>query len=121
MAAKNSSSASKTKTKARAASVKSKAAPKKPTSKTPKAQNASASKEAPLITKGMTLGEVVQKYPQAAFVMMQYGLHCIGCHVSAWETVEQGAMGHGLSPKQVDEMVAQMNKVAKERSKPQKA
>ncbi len=69
------------------------------------------------IRKEMTLGEVVQKYPSAAFVMMQYGLHCIGCHVSAWETVEQGALGHGLSPKQLDEMLAEMNAIAKEGAK----
>ncbi|MFA6048636.1 MAG: DUF1858 domain-containing protein [Candidatus Micrarchaeia archaeon] len=65
------------------------------------------------INKDMTLGEVVQTYPQSAMVMMKYGLHCIGCHVSAWETVEQGALGHGLSPKQLDDMVAEMNQVAK--------
>ncbi len=66
-----------------------------------------------MITKDMTLGEVVQAYPQSAMVMLKYGLHCIGCHVSAWETVEQGALGHGLSPKQLDDMVKEMNDVAK--------
>ena len=74
---------------------------------------AKASGESQPIRKDMTLGEVVQAYPQAAMVMMKYGLHCIGCHVSAWETVEQGALGHGLSQKQLDDMIKEMNDVAK--------
>lgn len=63
------------------------------------------------ITKEMTLGEVAARYPDAAGVMLNYGLHCIGCHVATWETVEQGAKAHGLSDKQVSEMVAEMNKL----------
>jgi len=66
------------------------------------------------ITKDMMIGEVVAKYPHAALVMMQYGLHCIGCHVSAYESVEQGALGHGMPPEIIDEMVAEMNKMIAE-------
>lgn len=66
------------------------------------------------ITKDMTLGEVVKKYPKIAEVMLKYGLHCIGCHVAAWETIEQGALGHGMSKKDLEKMVKEMNNVAKE-------
>ncbi len=58
----------------------------------------------------MTLGEVVKKYPETAEVMLKYGLHCVGCHVAAWETIEQGAMAHGLDKKKRDEMLKEMNK-----------
>jgi len=61
------------------------------------------------ISKDMTLGEVVQKYPQAAEIMMSYGLHCIGCHVATWETIKQGAMGHGMGEKEIDKMVKEIN------------
>lgn len=61
------------------------------------------------ITKEMTLGEAVSKYPETAVIMMKYGLHCIGCHVASWESIEQGAMGHGLTAAQVKDMVAEMN------------
>ena len=63
------------------------------------------------ITREMTLGDIVSKYPVAAQVMMDFGLHCIGCHVATWETLEQGAKAHGLSDKQVDEMVEKINLV----------
>lgn len=54
------------------------------------------------ITKDMTLGEVVQSFPQTVEVMMKYGLHCIGCHVAAWETLEQGATAHGITGKKFE-------------------
>ena len=63
------------------------------------------------INKKMTLGEAIQKYPETAEVMFKYGLHCIGCHVSAFETIEQGALSHGMDKEKLDEMLKEMNKV----------
>jgi hybrid cluster-associated redox disulfide protein len=63
------------------------------------------------ITKDMTLGDIIQKKPQSALIMMEYGLHCIGCHVATWETLEQGSLAHGLDDKQIDEMVEKINKM----------
>ncbi len=62
------------------------------------------------INKSMTLGEVVEKFPESAEVMMNYGLHCIGCHVASWETIEQGALGHGMGEKEIEKMVNEINK-----------
>lgn len=61
------------------------------------------------INKSMTLGEVVEKFPESAEVMMNYGLHCIGCHVASWETIEQGALGHGMDEKEIEKMVNEIN------------
>jgi len=60
------------------------------------------------ITKDMKIGDVVEKYPETMQVFANYGLHCIGCHVAAWETIEQGAMAHGVSD--VDGLVEALNK-----------
>ena len=65
-----------------------------------------------LITRDMTLGELVERFPQAAMLMAKRGMHCIGCHMAAWETVEQGARAHGMSDKDIDQMLDEMNKVA---------
>lgn len=66
------------------------------------------------ITKDMTFAEVLEKYPQAAEVMFGYGLHCIGCHGAAFETIEQGSKMHGLDDKKINEMIEEMNnKIAK--------
>lgn len=61
------------------------------------------------VNKDMTIAEAVQNHPETAFVMMKHGLHCVGCHVASWETIEQGAMGHGMDEKGVKAMVDEMN------------
>jgi len=65
------------------------------------------------INRDMTLGETVQRFPQSADVMMRYGLHCIGCHVAFWETIEQGAQGHGMGSKEIDKMIEEINATIK--------
>ncbi|HLD49365.1 MAG TPA: DUF1858 domain-containing protein [archaeon] len=62
------------------------------------------------ITKSMTIGDVATKHPEAVEIMIKYGLHCVGCHVAFWETIEQGAKGHGMSDKQLKAMLSDMNK-----------
>ena len=64
------------------------------------------------ITKDMTFQQGINKYPDAAEIMMNYGLHCIGCHVSAFETIEQGSKAHGLSRKEMEKMLKEINKKA---------
>lgn len=65
-----------------------------------------------LIVPTMTLGEIVEKYPQSIDIMMRYGLHCIGCHVSPFETLEQGAMGHGMSEEEFKGLLKELNEAA---------
>ena len=60
------------------------------------------------ITKDMTIEDVVNQYPESMMVFMKHGLHCVGCHVSAFESVEDGAKAHGIK---VDALVADLNKV----------
>jgi hybrid cluster-associated redox disulfide protein len=64
------------------------------------------------ITRQMTLGELVERFPEAAMIMAKRGMHCIGCHMAAWETVEQGCQAHGMPDKEIDELVEQMNREA---------
>ena len=57
----------------------------------------------------MTIGTVVEKYPDSAEVMLGYGLHCVGCAVNPYETIEQGAMGHGMSQETIEQMLSDIN------------
>lgn len=70
----------------------------------------------PLITKEMTIGDVVAKYPACIEVLQSAGVHCVGCHVSYLETLEQGFKGHGMSDEEVDVVIKSLN-VAVEESK----
>lgn len=65
------------------------------------------------ITKESNLAEIVYKYPQVAEVLMDYGLHCVGCLASAYDTIEAGAKIHGLKDGEIDEMIERVNEVIK--------
>ena len=73
--------------------------------KNKKTKNRSKTKN--LVTKKMSFSELIEKYPESTEVLMNSGMHCIGCAASAFETVEQGAIMHGLNP---DELVKKINK-----------
>src|ERR1700722_14879175 len=40
--------------------------------------------------------ELVAALPIAEDVLTEFGLHCAGCGVNKYETIEQGANAHGL-------------------------
>ncbi|MBT9169977.1 MAG: hypothetical protein DDT18_00313 [Actinobacteria bacterium] len=60
------------------------------------------------ITKDMIIEEVVNQYPQTVPIFLMHGLHCVGCHVSLWESIEQGALAHGID---IDPLMEDLNKV----------
>ena len=62
------------------------------------------------ISKEMTIGEVLQKYPKSAFVFLDYGLHCVGCPMANPETIKEAANLHGINLKK---FLEDLNKVAK--------
>ncbi len=51
------------------------------------------------ITKEMTIGEAMEKYPKIAFVFIDYGLHCVGCPMANPETIEEAAKLHQIDLK----------------------
>ncbi len=61
------------------------------------------------INKDMTFGELLDKYPEKADILGSFGLHCIGCHIAIFETIEQGAQAHGLDDAQIAEMMEKLN------------
>ena len=65
------------------------------------------------ITKDTTIGEIIQKWPASVEIMQSYGLHCIGCHVNVFETLEQGVLGHGMDEKVVDNIVKIVHNLTK--------
>ena len=66
------------------------------------------------ITKDMTISEVIEKYPSTIETLLMTGVHCIGCHVSYFETLEQGMKGHGMADEEINEVIDEMNKVVNE-------
>ncbi len=67
-----------------------------------------------MIKKKDTLGQILQNYPEVAPILAKAGLHCIGCHVSAYESLEDGCKAHGLSDKKIESIVKEANEKIKE-------
>ena len=47
-------------------------------------------------TKDMTIGEALRVDMNAAPVLMEIGMHCLGCPSAQGETLEEAAMVHGI-------------------------
>lgn len=60
-----------------------------------------------MITKEMTVGQVLRLYPQTVQIFLELGMHCLGCPSSTMESIEGAALTHG---KRVDDLVVQLNK-----------
>ncbi|MCI8890257.1 MAG: DUF1858 domain-containing protein [Eubacterium sp.] len=58
------------------------------------------------VTKSTMIGELLQINENIAPLLLNIGMHCLGCPSSQMETIEEAAMVHGISP---DELVAQIN------------
>jgi len=62
-----------------------------------------------LITKEMGIMETIQKYPDVIAVFVAHGLGCIGCAMANFESIEQGAIAHGMD---IDALMKDLNEVA---------
>lgn len=58
------------------------------------------------VTKSTMIGELLQIDANIAPVLLNIGMHCLGCPSSQMETIEEAAMVHGIAP---DALVAQIN------------
>jgi hybrid cluster-associated redox disulfide protein len=63
-----------------------------------------------IISKDDRISDALKKNPEAAPIMMKHGIHCVGCHAAFFETIEQGAQAHGLKDKEIEKMIAEINK-----------
>lgn len=60
-----------------------------------------------MITKDMTVGEILRMKPEAAEVLMSMGMGCLGCPSAQVETLEEACKVHGY---EVEEILAKLNK-----------
>ncbi len=58
------------------------------------------------IKKNMTIGEILRMKPEAASILMTFGMGCIGCPSAQAETIEEAAMVHGIN---ADELIKALN------------
>ncbi len=60
------------------------------------------------ITSDMTIGEILRSKPEVAPVLMEAGMHCLGCPSAQGESLAEAAMVHGID---IDTLMAAINEV----------
>ena len=56
-------------------------------------------------TKNTTIGELLSVYPECAPILMEIGMHCLGCPSSQMESLEEAAMVHGLDAQVLEDQI----------------
>jgi len=59
------------------------------------------------IKKDITIGELLEKAPEKAEVLLNAGMHCLGCPASREETIEEACEVHGID---VEDIINELNK-----------
>jgi hybrid cluster-associated redox disulfide protein len=65
-----------------------------------------SSREVHVITKEMTITEILRRHPETLPVFERYGLDCIDCQIAEFEQLEHGATVHKVD---IDALVAELN------------
>ena len=59
-----------------------------------------------MIEKTMLIGDLLDKYPEKADLLLEAGMHCLGCPASQAESLEEACDVHGID---VDELIKKLN------------
>lgn len=57
--------------------------------------------------KNIKIGELLEKAPEKAEILMEAGMHCLGCPASQAETLEEACEVHGID---VNKLLEKLNK-----------
>lgn len=58
-------------------------------------------------SKDTKIGEILEIAPEKAEILLQAGMHCLGCPASQEETLEEACAVHGID---VEALVEELNK-----------
>lgn len=65
-----------------------------------------------MVTKEMTIEELLSEVPDAVRYLMQKGIKCIACGEPIWETLESAARNKGFSDKEIETFVTDLSKLS---------
>lgn len=61
------------------------------------------------ITKETKINELLMQKPEAAEILFEAGMACVGCPMSAGESIEAGCSAHGMDKKQIEDLIKKLN------------
>ena len=66
-----------------------------------------------MVTKTMSIGEVLRLDRNTAPIFMQFGMHCLGCPHATAESIEDACAVHGVD---ADELIKKLNEFLAEKA-----
>ena len=57
------------------------------------------------VSKDMTIGEILSINPEVAPILMEIGMHCLGCPSAQGESLAEAAMVHGIDADLLEEKI----------------
>ncbi len=61
-----------------------------------------------MITKEMTIGEIIRRHPQTMAIFEKYGLNCSDCQIADLEELQHGA---GVHKADMEQLLVELNRV----------
>jgi len=61
------------------------------------------------ITKNTKMSEILEAKPEAVEILFEAGMGCCGCPMAQQESLEEGCKAHGMSDKDIEEIVEKLN------------
>ena len=58
-----------------------------------------------MVTKEMTIGQLLMEHPNVAPILMEMGMHCLGCPSAQAESIGDAAFVHGIDPEVLVEKI----------------
>ena len=65
-----------------------------------------------MIEKTTKIGSLLEENPEKAEILLEAGMHCLGCPSAQGESLEEACYVHGID---CDDLVAKMNEVLADR------
>lgn len=60
----------------------------------------------------MPMSELVQKYPELIEPLTyDYGLHCVNCMIADFDTLQEGAVSHGIEGEDFEDMIKDLEEI----------
>lgn len=59
------------------------------------------------------MADIVEKSPKAVELLAEYGLHCLSCFANQFDTLGQGALIHGYTDEEIDDIIKEVNEELK--------
>ncbi len=64
-----------------------------------------------MITKEMSMEQIITEYPDVIPLFFEYGLHCVNCGYAAYDTLEAGCRAHGMDDETIAELLKDLNEL----------